>query len=118
MGITLEEFQKAANGRTVAQGIKPKPYSAAQREFAVQYARRAMAAGSSKSAILQTLGISDGALRKWMSPKDTMAGRGFRRVRLKKEAGAQSGLAILTPDGYRVVGLTPSSAAALLKALG
>ena len=118
MEITLEEFQEAANGRTVAPGVKPKPYSAAQREFAVQYARRAMVAGSSKSEILQTLGISDGALRKWMSPKDSMAGRGFRRVRLKKEAGSQTGLTILTPDGYRVEGLTPSSAAMLLKALG
>ena len=118
MEITLEEFQEAANGRTVAPGVKPKPYSAAQREFAVQYARRAMASGSSKSAILQTLGISDGALRKWMLPKDSIAGRGFRRVRLNKEVGTHGGLTILTPEGYRVEGLTPSSAAVLLKALG
>ena len=118
MEITLEEFQEAANRRTVAPGVRPQPYSVAEREFAVQYARREMAAGSSKSAILRTLGISDGALTKWMSPKDAGTGRGFRRVRLKKDAGSQSGLTILTPDGYRVEGLTPGSAAALLKALG
>lgn len=118
MEITLEEFQKAVGERKVEPGRKPRPYSEEQRRFAVDYARRELAAGKKKSQILRTLGISDGALSKWMGKEEEAAGRGFRRVQLKTVSGAEGVLTLVAPGGYRIEGLSLESAAALLATLG
>ena len=118
MEITLEEFQEAVRERRIAPGRKPRPYSEEQRRFAVNYARRELEAGKKKSLILRDLGISDGALSKWMGKKKEAAGRGFRRVQLKTISGAEGMLTLVTPGGYRIEGLSLESAAALLSTLG
>jgi hypothetical protein len=84
----------------------------------VEYARRELETGKRKSEILRTLGISDGALSKWMGPKTAEARRGFRRVQLKTASGVGGGLTLVTPGGYRIEGLSLESAAALLATLG
>ena len=111
MEITLEEFQEAAKERKIAPGCKPHPYTAKQREFVLDYARRELGAGSSRAAISRTLGISDGTLTKWLSPEKTATRKEFRRVQVKRELHADGDLVLVTPGGYRVEGLDLPSAA-------
>jgi len=118
MEITLEEFQEAAKDRKIAPGRKPQPYNAEQRQFVLEYTRRELEAGTTKSAIVRTLGISEGTLSKWLSPDKPTTGRGFRRIQLKTESEKLDGLSLVTPGGYRIEGLSLKAAAALLASLG
>ncbi len=116
MELTLEDFQEASRKRVIAPGRKPKPYSVEQRAFAVDYAQQEMAKGTSKSAVLQALGISYGALSKWQSPEKESE-KGFRRVSVKA-SDVVGQVNVVTPSGYRVEGLSLESLATLLKKLG
>lgn len=118
MEMTLEEFQEASKKRKKVAGRRPAPYGAEQRGFAVEYARRELKRGVSRSAVLRALGISDGTLSKWLPPKTKSAGKGFRRVLLKTETKADGELTVVTPRGFRVEGLSVESAVRLLSALG
>lgn len=113
--MTLEEFREASKTRHVAPGQKPAPYSSGQREFAVSYAKAAMGNGKKKAAVLRELGISAGALDKWMSP-DRFPGR-FRRVRVEGEPSIGMGAVIVTPGGYRVEGLSAEALISVLRML-
>ena len=114
--MTLEEFQEASRAKTVEPGKRPKPYSAEQRAFALEYASQEMTKGKPKSAILKVLGISYTTLAAWQSPGGK-GKRGFRRVAVKtvREGG---GVTLVTPTGYRVECLSVDDVAKLLKTLG
>ncbi len=98
MEITLKKFQKAAKERRVAPGHRPAPYSVEQREFVVAFARKELETGSSKSAILRTLGISEATLTTWLASDEAAASSGFRRVQLETELESDC-LSLVTPGG-------------------
>ena len=116
MGMTLEEFRHESAKRKVAKGEKPEAYTTEQKQFAVTFATEALGRGVRKAEVLRTLGISSGALDKWMYPEG--APKKFKRVQLKTAPANGNSLVLVTPGGNRIEGLDLEKAAALVKALG
>lgn len=92
-------------------------YSASEREALVAQARRMRAEGMKTAAIVNELGITAVTLARWF--KEANPAPAFLPVQLIAASTAPStGLTLVTPGGFRLEGLTPETAVAVLRQLG
>ena len=81
----------------------------------VRHVRAGREAGAQVKTLAGELGVSQSGLERWLRD----AAQGFRPVRLVEEpAPGTESIVLLTPGGYRLEGLSPRSAAELLRHLG
>lgn len=93
--------------------------SAALRERAVAWALSQRQAGASWVGIAQELGLGLDTVRRWCLPqKPTAVSRSLLPVKVVESTAERGTLSLLSPNGFRVEGLTLTEAASLLKALG
>lgn len=90
-----------------------KRYEAALKSAVVKHAIAERAAGRSWATIATELGLRFETLRRWCVVE---APRAMRRVELVAEPAVRT-LAVVSPSGARVEGLTLEEATALLRAL-
>lgn len=83
----------------------------ATRERVLAYARQERSRGQSWDAIAQELGLSSSGLQRWWKA-DAGAGR-LRRVRLVAPVAAGP-VAVVSPRGYRIEGLSLDQAMSVL----
>lgn len=83
----------------------------ATRERALAYTRQERSRGQSWDAIAQELGLSSSGLQRWWKA-DAGSSR-LRRVRLVA-AAPSGGVAVVSPRGYRIEGLSLDQALSLL----
>lgn len=117
MAITLEDFQEAAKTRTVEPGKRPVPYSEELKSFAIKYTNQQLARGISKTAISRELGVSFQTLKTWYDIKEQTSG-GFRQVSICDTSSQYKPHALVSPNGYRVEGLSLDDVATLFGKLG
>ena len=86
-----------------------------QREV-VRYARARRAAGASWTAIADELGLWFETVRRWCSKAEAAVGA-IVPVEVVEDRYV-SDVGIVSPSGFRLVGLEPAAAVAALKALG
>lgn len=113
MTMNLEDFQKTA-GQMKKNGERIR-YSQEMKVFAVDYTKDEVAGGSSFNRCVKTLGLAEATLTRWMEA----AGGHFRPVRMHKEnSSIQNGsVTLVTPEGYRLEGLSIRDAVNLLQSL-
>ena len=84
----------------------------------IRYASERRRCGDGVHAIAGALGVSPESIRRWTVPVVTGRARALVPIVVRDDDGAPAGpLTVTSPAGYRVSGLTPASAAALLRAL-
>jgi|GEM_PF-884683 len=136
MDAELERFRQEVARLQAGKVRSSVRYPEALRAFAVRYVREAMERGESRVKAAARLGISEPTLGAWLrgAPWRRKVGTaetakpGERlvpvAVREEPERGTTGtdvragGAVVVAPTGWRVEGLTPSEAAALLRALG
>lgn len=72
------------------------------------------AEGAPIMTIARELGVSESGLNRWLQKTSG----GIRPVRVVEQPAAKDELVLVTPGGYRLEGLSPVSAADLLRRLG
>lgn len=113
MGKAIEELRKAIDQSRVGQSRWrcPKPL----RQEIIEYSKARRAAGATRVQIARELGVSGSGLARWLEV-DSGA---LRRVRVQPSPPKPAeSLVLITPGGYRLEGLSPSTAADLLRRLG
>lgn len=105
---TLDELRQQGRGRW-----RTPP---ALRDEIVVWARKQQAAGQGLGSIAAAIGLGESTLGKWLAPGD---GRGeLRPVRVSADAaGGRSSLVVVTPEGYRLEGLSLDEAVDVLRRL-
>ena len=83
------------------------------RSKVVVFARERVSAGDDVGRIAQSLGLSRNGLVHWLRTAD----RGFRQVRLLPESSSCGSLVLVTPQGFRLEGLSEDQALRLLREL-
>lgn len=85
------------------------------RSKVVAYAKRRRASGLAVRRIAQELGLGESCLTRWLRPKRA----GFRPVRVTAASAKPEvrDLVLVTPQGFRLEGLTTSQALRLLREL-
>ena len=85
------------------------------KEDLVRFARARREEGVHLKTLAQDLGVSMSGLERWMR----LGSKTFKPVRLVEDADSPTeALVLCTPGGYRIEGLSPRSAAELLRHLG
>lgn len=89
----------------------------ALREEIVVWVSNLQSTGHGVGAIATAIGLSESALRRWLSPVETSDN--FRRVRVGGVAARSKGgaLVMVTPTGFRLEGLTVDQAVEVLRRL-
>ena len=88
------------------------------RKEAVTYFRYRKARGSNQASISRELGITHTTMRRWCQDQGDNPASEICRVRIKEKQSEQSQEVVLvSPEGYRLEGLTVSTASQLLRAL-
>jgi hypothetical protein len=96
-----------------------KRYSTELRGRVAAWAQSRRQIGASWVDIAQELGLGLDTVRRWcVSKKPVATGRSLLPVRVVESPAAPSGLVVVSPNGFRVEGLTLTEAASLLRALG
>ncbi|MDY7228264.1 transposase [Hyalangium rubrum] len=127
----LEQFRQEAQRLKAGRRSGSLPFPEALRVFAVRYAEHTVAAGGTVTDAAQKLGVSGPTLYEWRKgrpaghrrPKSTEQGAALVPVRVGERraqaqvAGVQA-MALVSPGGWRVEGLSVESAAQLLGRLG
>ena len=85
-------------------------FTEAQRAEAVRYLNRRRREGTSVGAIAEELGVGKTTLERWRS-------RGSRFVRVEAMQEASSRVALVSPSGYRIEGVSLEQAVGLLSRL-
>jgi DNA invertase Pin-like site-specific DNA recombinase len=80
------------------------------RQLAVLYFEACLRRGGSRSAAARSLGVSEVTLKRWQ--KGLKRKRSLRRVEVVEESA--NALVFVTPEGYRVEGLSEESLVRLL----
>ena len=119
MRETLErlarELRRYRSGRDL-QGVR---YPASLRRAVVRGCEASLVQGESVASVAEMLGIAPGTLGRWRSAATVDVG--LRPVELVEAALSEDGRAgsitLVSPNGYRIEGLTPSQAAELLVGL-
>ena len=84
----------------------------------IRYAMERRRHGDGVRTIARALGVAPESVRRWTAPKTTGRARALVPIVVRDDGDAPTGpLALSAPGGYRVDGLTVTSAAALLRAL-
>ena len=84
------------------------------RDEVVGFAQERRREGLSVMKIAKELGVSESGLNRWLQKAD---GR-LRPVRLIEKPSRREPLVLITPGGYRLEGLSSTSAAEVLRRLG
>ena len=84
------------------------------RDEIVGFARERRREGVSVMKVAKELGVSESGLNRWLQKAD---GR-LRSVRVIEKPSSRDRLVLFTPGGYRLEGLSSSSAADVLRRLG
>lgn len=127
----LEQFRQEAQRLKAGRRSGSLPFPEALRGFAVRYAEHTLAAGGTVVEAAQKLGVSGPTLYEWRKgrpaghrrPKPTEKSAGLVPVRVSEHparaevAGVQQ-VALVSPGGWRVEGLTLEAAAQLLGRMG
>ena len=95
-----------------------KRYPAELRTRVVAWAVRQRAGGASWEEIKRELGQEFDTVRRWCVGSKAPMSRALVAVRVMPEPAAARLLSVVSPSGFRVDGLSPSEAAALLRELG
>lgn len=127
----LEQFQQEVQRLKAGRRGGSLPFPEALRAFAVRYLEQMQAAGGTVVEAAAKLGVSAPTLYEWR--KGRTAGSTKRKKRTEKSevlvpvrvgerpaeaAGVQAGpLAVVSPSGFRVEGLSVEAAAQLLRKL-
>lgn len=101
-----EESKQANQGRSRAA----RRYSVGLRQLAVSYLEGCLGSGGSRGAAARSLGVSELTLKRWQ--KELKGRANLRRVELVEEPA--KALVFVTPEGYRVEGLSEASLVRLL----
>lgn len=84
------------------------------RDEIVGFAQERRREGVSVMKLAQELGVSESGLIRWLQKAE---GR-LRPVRVIEKPSSCDSLVLMTPGGYRLEGLSPTSAAEVLRSLG
>lgn len=84
----------------------------ATRERVLAYARQERGRGQSWDAIAQALGLSSSGLQRWW--KADAGSTRLRRVKLVAAAAPAGAVAVVSPRGYRIEGLSLDQAMSVL----
>ena len=119
----LENEAAAVRAEVEALGKLPrgKRYPADIRKRAVEITAAWLEAGKPWLEIAVELGLSVAVLQRWQAKVDEggeMGARAFKPVRVTGLGNGGNTVVVVSPGGYRVEGLSPIGAAALLRALG
>ncbi len=113
MAKQIEELRVAITKSRVGQSRWRCPVPL--RDEIVGYAKARRHSGASVLRIARELGVSETGLTRWLQIESGT----LRRVRVQaSSASTPTKLALITPGGYRLEGLSTSSAAELLRRLG
>ena len=130
--MTVSGFRREAEKLRAGRSRGSARYPARLKAFALRYAEAQRAKGRPRAQVAKDLGLCDVTLYGWQKERDAVPGRlapvtvadapepavpvveGEAPTVLPPATGEVS---VTTPDGYRVDGLTPESAVALLRAL-
>lgn len=114
--LSAERFREAAGRENAGRGRQGYRYSEELQASAVIYLRAALSRGASKAEVCSELGVSSVTLERWSRSVGTGA---FRQVELIEdgESAMKSDAVLVSPEGYRVEGLTIGEIASLLREL-
>lgn len=85
------------------------------RDEIVVWTRRQQAAGQGLGSIALAIGLGESTLSKWLTPGD---GTGeLRPVRVSADVAVGGRLVVVTPEGYRLEGLSVDQAVDVLRRL-
>ena len=136
MDAELERFRQEVTRLQAGKVRSSVRYPEALRGFAVRYATEALKRGESRVKAAARLGISEPTLGAWLrgtpwrkkegpaqapKPGERLVPVAVREKPERASPGTDvraGGAVVVAPTGWRVEGLTPSEAAALLRALG
>lgn len=91
-------------------------YSRQEREAIVEQVRRLRSDGMAMSGVVAEVGVSQMTLAKWL--RESNPAPAFLPVVVGSASSASAALALVTPSGYRIEGLTMDALLALLGRLG
>ncbi|AKF87012.1 hypothetical protein MFUL124B02_36365 [Myxococcus fulvus 124B02] len=123
----LEQFRQEAQRLKAGRRSGSLPFPEALRAFAVRYAEHAVGAGGTVTDAAKKLGISGPTLYEWrkgrprLKPVEKSAALVPVRVSARPATAVGAGVqqvALVSPGGWRVEGLSVESAAQLLGTLG
>ena len=112
MTTTYDELREAIARSRVGQTRWRCPVDL--REKIAEFAKERKNEGVGVGEMAKSLGVSESGLSRWLGggkPK-------LRPVRVAEQAPSHDRLVLVTPGGYRLEGLSASSAADLLRRLG
>lgn len=95
-----------------------KRYSTELRGRVAAWAQGRRQAGAVWVDIAQELGLGLDMVRRWCVSKKPATGRSLLPVRVVESPAEPARLIVMSPNGFRVEGLTLTEAASLLRALG
>lgn len=110
-----QRFREAAATHNQDRVVGAWRYPKALHAEALAYDAEQRAAGRSLRSISSELGISAPTLIRWR--KEAESPSPLQPIRLITDSAAEESLTLVTPSGYRLEGLSPASAAALLREL-
>jgi transposase len=127
----LEQFRQEAQRLKAGRRSGSLPFPEALRAFAVRYAEHTVAVGGTVTDAAKKLGVSGPTLYEWRKgrpaghrrPKLAQKGAVLVPVRISgRPAAAEEGgvqpVALVSPSGWRVEGLSLEAAAQLVEKLG
>ncbi len=120
--MTLEGFLRDTRNRRNDSSRGAVVYSEAERLFAQLFARKQLSKGISQSKISAQLGIGNSTLYGWLGSKKRK--NAFKRVEVKSKPQdvtsfvGNDKVAIVSPRGFRLEGLSLKNAVTLLGELG
>ncbi len=127
----LEQFRQEAQRLKAGRRSGSLPFPEALRAFAVRYAEHTVAAGGTVTDAAQKLGVSGPTLYEWRKgrpaghrgPKPAEKSAALVPVRVSERPVTAEGarvqqVALVSPSGWRVEGLSVEGAAQLLGKLG
>nr|BDT31829.1 transposase [Myxococcus sp. MH1] len=120
----LEQFRQEAQRLKAGRRSGSLSFPEALRAFAVRYAEHTVASGGTMTDAGKKLGVSGPTLYEWRKgrsrPKPAEKSAALVPVRVSARLATQAGVqqvALVTPGGWRVEGLSVESAAQLLEKL-
>ena len=116
MNEKASEYRAKIEAAREKGGIRWRTPSGLRQEI-VAWASKQRLEGQSTDAIAESIGLSSSALHRWLSPK---AGPGeLRRVRVgsQESRSPSDSLAVVTPSGHRLEGLSVDQAVDVLRRL-
>ena len=105
------QFRESVSRGNRSKTSGRRHFTEAQRKEAVAYFERRRGEGASVARIAAELGVGKTTLERWRP-------RGSRFVRVEAVADSGAAVALVSPSGYRIEGLSLEQAVGLLSRLG